>query len=204
MKSIYISIIISLLSYSVVSYLNGFLAYNVTNPDRFDSELPDYLFKLLPLIPQFVPNTLLVTYIIYFLLRNTHIVDLNNLLKLINIITILFLLRAVTFTVTIVPPSLPGCVGRNLSMPIEWDIMKFLLTSDDNTCTDYMYSGHAVYFTLMYKYMYKFNSNIYERMLNTIYVAIGLTSIIAAHIHYSVDVIIGIAMSTIMFDLLMF
>ena len=110
-------------------------------------------------------------------------------------ITILFTLRIFTFIVTIVPPSTINCINRNSSSPYEWNVVKYLLLSDDNTCIDYMFSGHACYFVLLFLFTMKMSESKIEKILCANYAILGIFSIVAGHIHYTADVIVGIVLS---------
>lgn len=192
---LYNNIWITLLSYSIVSYLNGFLALNYIDPEYSGDPLPDVGFQYLPHISPNYPNNMLIVYCLYFVLRFVRFKNIEHLKNLLWSITLLFALRAFTFTLTIVPPSTVNCYYRNKDMPIQWNVLQSLLTSSDNTCIDYMFSGHAVYFLLLCLSVIKFSQNKYEKFVNILYVTLGILSIIAGHIHYTVDVLIAIVLS---------
>jgi len=190
-----LNLFLALLSFSVISYINGFTAVNMPNSIADLPPLPDIGFQYLPLIPEIYPNILLIIFCVYFFGRFIRLQNIEILTKLIWCIAILFAFRIFTFTVTTVPPSTIGCANRNSSAPFEWNAVKFLISQDDNTCTDYMFSGHAVYFILLYLFMFKLSGNVIEKIVFFIYVVLGIMSIIAGHIHYTVDVVIAIILS---------
>lgn len=193
--NIYSRLFLAFISFSVISYINGLLAINVTNNMINSLPLPDVGFYYLPRISNFYPNLMLVSFYIYFCTRFIRFRNINQLISLLWCITILFIFRSITFVVTTVPPAITNCYNRNSTDPIEWNVLKFLLTSDDNTCIDYMFSGHAVYYVILYMFILELTTNIVEKTLSTIYIVFGLLSIISGHIHYTVDVIIAIILS---------
>ena len=58
-----------------------------------------------------------------------------------------------------------------------------------------MFSGHATYFTLLFLFNKKYNF-----YFNVLVFIVGNISIISGHLHYSVDVIIGIVLSILVFN----
>ena len=179
----------------VISYLNGLLAVNMNNPIIHLPPLPDIGFEHLPQIPNSYPNILLIAFCIYFSLRFFRWKNLNSILKLVQCITVLFTIRLLTFPSTIVPPSTTGCANRNETAAYEWNVLRVLIFSDDNTCVDYMFSGHASYFILIYLFTLRLSQNFKEKLIMTMVTILGLASIIAGHIHYTVDVIVGLILS---------
>lgn len=190
-----------ILSFAVISYLNGLLAINMINPVVNLPILPDIGFEYLPHIPSKYPNLLLLFGGIYFATRFFRLKNLEELINMFRCITILFTLRILTFTVTIVPPSTIDCYERNSTSPIEWNVIKYLVFNNDNTCIDYMFSGHACYFVMFLLFTLKFSEYKLEKILFSLYTLIGLLSIISGHIHYTVDVIVGVALSIWCFKL---
>lgn len=191
----YHNIFLALLCYSIVSYINGLVAVNLYNPIVNSSTLPDIGFEYLPQIPSMYPNIMILLSGIYFIIRFLRLSNLEVVSRVIWCLAILFTIRIFTFPVTIVPPSTVGCVNRNRSMPIEWNVLKVIVLGNDNTCTDYMFSGHACYFVLLLLFTFELSVHKIEKFVYTIYTCIGIISIICGHIHYTSDVIVGIVLS---------
>jgi hypothetical protein len=165
------------------------------NPVANIPPLPDLGFDYLPQIPPLYPNLMILFAGIYFGARFFRLENLRYVTNLIWCIAILFTIRIFTFTVTIVPPSIFGCMSRDSTAPIEWNVLKYLVNGGDNTCTDYMFSGHAFNFVLLLIYTFKISKYRFEKIMFTIYTVIGLISIICGHIHYTNDVIVAIVLA---------
>lgn len=199
---IWYNFLLAVLSYFIISYLNGLLALNIINPIVNLPTLPDVGFYYLPHISPTYPNLLLLFACIYFTARFFRLENLKPLTYLIWCITILFTIRIFTFTVTIVPPSTIGCINRNSAMPIEWNVLKYLIFSNDNTCTDYMFSGHASYFIILLLFTFQISKYNLEKIVFSIFTLFGLLSIICGHIHYTADVIVAIVLSFCCYNLI--
>jgi hypothetical protein len=188
-------LLLVLFFYSVVSYTNGLFAINMINPIINTPALPDIGFYYLPIIPNSYPNILLIVFVTYFCIRFIRDKNVDQLIKLLWCISILFLFRIITFSVTIVPPVTTGCYSRNSNSSIEWNVLKYLLSTDDNTCVDYMFSGHAVYYMVPFLFLLKMSTYAIEKILCTFYVIVGIFSIVSGHIHYTADVIVALILS---------
>lgn len=188
-------ILLAVLSYSLISYLNGLLAINLYNPITNLSPLPDFGFRYLPHISSMYPNMLLLIGGIYFAARFFRLKNLKKITEMIWCITGLFTIRILTFPVTIVPPSISGCINNNNTSGIELNVLKYLILSNDNTCTDYMFSGHACYLMLFLLFTLELSKNKLEKLLCSIFTMISLVSIICGRIHYTADVVVAIALS---------
>jgi len=194
--------IVSFLAYSFVNYVNVFLSLNIIDPVARHEPLPDVGFYYLPHISTTYPTVLLVSFCAYCLVRFLRPENFNSIIKLMWCINILFGLRAITFSVTLVPPTTIDCHMRNASMPIEWNIVKYLYLDGGNTCPDYMFSGHAMYLVLFYLYILKYSDWPLEKYVSSVYVPISLIAIISGHIHYTVDVIVAIVLSWFVFRMI--
>ncbi|XWV24540.1 putative phosphatidylcholine ceramide cholinephosphotransferase 2-like [Tupanvirus deep ocean] len=200
--NLYIKLLFAVISFSIISYLNGLVALNMINPAINSPTLPDIGFRYLPQISATVPNLLLVFSCIYFAIRFFRFENLKILIDLVWCITVLFAIRLFTFTVTIVPPSTIGCINRNINDPIEWNVVKYLIFSNDNTCTDYMFSGHACYFVILFLFALQLSRYKWEKILYAVVTLLGLASIVCGHIHYTADVVVGIVLSFWCFNLI--
>ncbi|XWV25774.1 PAP2 superfamily [Tupanvirus soda lake] len=199
--NLYINLLLAVVSFSFISYLNGLVALNMINTAINSPTLPDIGFQYLPQISATVPNLLLIFSCIYFALRFFRLDNLRTLVDLVWCITVLFAIRIFTFTVTIVPPSTIGCINRDINDPIEWNVVEYLIYSDDNTCTDYMFSGHACYFVVLLLYTLRLSKYKWEKIIFAVLTLLGLISIICGHIHYTADVVVGIVLSFWCFNL---
>ena len=107
-------------------------------------------------------------------------------------LSILFVFRLMAFTVTFVPPSLPSCLSRNPGEPIIWNVLPILINSRDNTCLDMMFSGHACHLIIFYLSIHTLSTNICEKFMYGFFTFVSVLSVIASHLHYTVDVLIAI------------
>jgi len=185
----------------LISYINGFLALNIINPSLRQKPLFDVGFLLLPQISVLYPNIMLLSFIGYFILRFNRGKYYSKILKLMICLCILFTLRAFTFTLTIVPPTNQNCVSRNVTDGYVWNIFKELILTEDNSCIDYMFSGHTVYLTLGSLFIFTYSVYKIEKLITFLYLNIAIGTIIASRIHYTVDVIIGMSLAMLIFKI---
>lgn len=191
-------IFINFIIYSIVSYFNALASLNINNTLIGTIPLPDLGFKILPHIPSMIPNIILILICLYFALKYFRKSYLSHLNKLLICLSILFFIRLFSFLVTFVPPTIPNCDVDHCEY-IKWNVFKSLYMDGDNTCLDYMFSGHASYMTLIYLFIMTFSSDLLEKIGASIFYPFAILSIIAGHIHYSVDVVIGISLSVLTF-----
>lgn len=183
-----------------IMFMNGFVAINMVDPLKYAPALPDYGHSFLPFITNKIPNYMLCIYFSYFMARILFSRKILDLVKFMLCINFLFTLRLLTFTMTIEPPPLPRCTERNSLEPLIWNIVGFIIDTSDRTCIDNMFSGHACYITTIFLYMLQQNIGSTEKFTNIIVFITATLSIIASHIHYTSDVIIGIALSTLTYN----
>lgn len=120
-----------------------------------------------------------------------------------------YTIRVLLFTVTIlpVPHTYTGCPYEN--NVLHWYILKPLyrmltlgMTGSNLGCGDYIYSGHTSSLTFLCffgrDYFY-FKSKIISFLLWMINF-IGMIFIIKSHIHYTVDVILGFIVATMIYS----
>jgi hypothetical protein len=201
--NMFLYFLINVIIFCIVMYLNGFVAINLINPIKTLPHLPDIGFDYLVQISPKIPNYLILLYCLYFVIRFVNKSNIKSLSNLCMCLSILFTFRLITFSVTYVPPTLSNCFARDPNAPIEWNILKFLLSNDDNTCVDYMFSGHATFFTIIYLYIIQYSNNFYEKITFTFITPIAILSIICGHIHYTADVVVGMIMSFMAYCLIL-
>ena len=197
MKNPISSIISAIVYFGFIGYLNAFMALNLIDPLKNATSLPDIGHTYLPKIPHVIPNYLLLGYLAYFIFRFVKLRNIYHLSKFIWIINIIFTIRLFTFTVTILPPPLPHCESRMDNQSIVWNVLSHLYYDSDNTCIDMMFSGHASFFILIMIYSLILSNCNSEKLFSMAFCLVGLVSIIAGHIHYTTDVIIGIVITVL-------
>ena len=195
MKARY-NLLLSIISCLIVLWLNGFFLVNIINPIKNSPPLPDIGFFYLPEMDPFYPNILLTIFAIYFATRFIRTKNLEIFIKLIWYNTIIFTIRLFCFITTILPPIRTDCYYRKESDPLEWLVIIKIIMINSNTCIDYIFSGHTSYFVLLYLSFFKFSSYKIEKILFLPYAIIGIICIIAARLHYTVDIIVAVSMTT--------
>lgn len=118
-----------------------------------------------------------------------------KIMQLLWLLTIIFSYRLIAFTVTHFPPATKEYVYKMENEPMVWNVLGFLITKSFNSCTDYMFSGHAVYFTLLNLSLCDLSHQTIEKKFFFIYTIVGIITIIASRLHYTVDVLIAIIIS---------
>jgi hypothetical protein len=194
MKPITKSLLIAILFYLLVGYINEFTAenqvyHNINNPPLFDRG-----HNFLPLFPQILPDIGLISFIIYFILRwcVSHPATLVNFLWMVSL---LFIGRVFLLTLTQIPPSLPGCSSVKKNEPLHFKVFR----KGWNECLDYMYSGHTIHCVLITLFTLFLSSNIGEKALIVLATIIELMFIIGSRMHYTADVLVGTIVTILMF-----
>lgn len=182
--------------YTGIGYLNSFLSINVINPLRASPPLPDVLFDCLPRVSDLVPHAMLGLMTVYFLYRYWG--NWGVLRRTYNRISLLFAMRVLTFTLTPIPPSLPGCLSREPGGSLHWDVATDLIRSRDNTCLDMMFSGHATHL-VAFAIVLLPTATPHARLVILVYTVLGLLSIIASHLHYTADVLVAVFLTLLVF-----
>ena len=192
------NIIAAFIFFAIVGYLNAFLTLNLYDPLRTNPPLPDRGHDYFPVISLTIPNVMLIGYFVYFIIRNLAVRNLQNISKFLVCISLVFTIRLFTYTLTTYPPPLPHCESRQVGEPIVWNVLGNMFKDNDNTCLDMMFSGHASYFTLILLFIIKDSTSDIEQAINVAYYVVGLFGIIASHMHYSSDVVVGVAVTVLM------
>ena len=195
------NIILTSIYFLFIGYFNAFITLNIIDPLRYSNPLPDIGHTYLPFISNKVPNYMICIYVIYFILRQIfNKYRKEDILRFLWCINILFTLRIFTYTLTIEPPPLSLCADRDPNSKYIWNVLLYLYNNSDNTCLDMMFSGHACYFTIVYMSIINRSEYMGEKIINSFIFVIGMLSIIAAHIHYTSDVIVGLILSMLIYD----
>lgn len=194
MKPITKSLLIAIVFYLLVGYINEFAAenqvyHNIKNPPLFDRG-----HNFLPIFPKILPDIGLLIFIIYFIFRwcITHPSTLVNFLWMVSL---LFIGRVFLLTLTQIPPALPGCSSVKKNEPIHFTVFR----KGWNECLDYMYSGHTIHCVLIALFTLYLSSNIGEKAIIILATIIELLFIIGSRIHYTADVLVGVIVTILMF-----
>jgi hypothetical protein len=112
---------------------------------------------------------------ILYLLKNKKLEIINETLK---IFSILFLLRSITFNMTILPVPAP-CSFKLIN----------------GGCHDLIFSGHYIFLTVTLYIILNLKINIYFKFFSVIMFIISLISTLTCKRHYTVDIILSVTLS---------
>jgi len=183
----------SILFYLFTGYLNFFLAINIINPTLGTPILPDIGFYLLPHISYIYTDIIISVIFLYFYIK-WYYLDKQLLARFFYLSGFMLFIRLFTFSVTLIPPCINDCVSRKHGESFIW-----ITHQIDLGCSDHMFSGHAVHFTL-FMLMTLYSSNKYwEKIFMGIIYLPYLLLIIASKLHYTVDVLIGSILTTLIY-----
>lgn len=188
-------ILLALFVYGAVGYANSFaeknqvLQYGIDNPPLYDR-----LHNALPVFSKFYADVLAVALVAYFILRwgIKYPKVIENYLW---IVTMLFIGRVLTFTVTQFPPSRPGCSTRR-----EGDrIIANPFPKGWQSCRDMLYSGHTLHTVLVLLFVLYLSKSTGEKAVVSVLVLLELVLIIGSRMHYSCDVFIATLVTILIF-----
>ena len=185
---------IALFVYLAVGYINQFATENAVSYVMDMPPLYDRGHNVLPVVPKIYADILVITIVLYFLLRwgIKYPKALENYLW---IVTILFVGRVVMFTVTQLPPAEPECSNKKPGEPIHYQVMR----KGWKECKDLIYSGHTLHAVLVLLFVLYLSKSILEKIIVTIAVGIALVLIIASRLHYTVDVLLATFITILVF-----
>jgi hypothetical protein len=186
-------IIIAIIFYLVVGYINEFVAENQVYHDINQPPLFDRLHNLIPPISAKYANGLLVLLLLYFIFR-WGIKSYSVLENYLWIVALLFVGRVIIFSLTQVPPAVTGCSTKKPHSPFH-----YILMYDWKECLDYMYSGHAIHSVLIVLFVLMLSKSMFEKIGIGLLVLLELYFIVAARIHYSSDILVGTLMTILIF-----
>lgn len=187
----------ALLCYLIIGYVNQFYSINMTAP--FNKEpLYDILFNWLPIIPPLISDAFLISLATYFVCRWLFI-DKSKIHNFLKMMSWIFVVRLCCFGSTTVPFPMGKCNVRQVTDPIIWNVFPYLSEYHSHSCYDLMFSGHAAHATLIWLFTMVYTNLKYEKILITVMAFLCNFSVIASRIHYTHDVIIGTAISILMF-----
>lgn len=194
MQFTYKSLIIAIVFYLLVGYINEFAAENQVYHNINEAPLYDRGHNFLPLLPKNLPDIGLFIFLAYFILRwcITHPTTLINYLWMISF---LFIGRVFLLTLTQLPPAVRGCSTVKKHEPLHFTVFR----NGWNECLDYMYSGHTIHCVLIALFTIYLSSNIGEKVLVVLATIIELLLIIGSRIHYTADVLVGTIVTILIF-----
>lgn len=135
-------------------------------------------------VPEFVPVYAVFVVLGYGLVRVVLSRRYDLLVTFFWTMTLLYSIRLLAFTMTVMPPARsrrPMADVSIVQLPFE-------------TCTDYMYSGHAAHMILVMTLLSR-TATALELALGLAVTILGCCSMVVLRFHYSSDVIVGAAIA---------
>lgn len=188
---------IALLLYMFIGYMNQLYSINMTAP--FNKEpLYDVGFQYIPKVNPKFPDYALILFVIYFVCR-WMLIDRRKISNFMKMMRWVFFVRLCCFGFTTVPYPVDGCNARRPGDPIIWNVLPYLWDNHIHSCYDMMFSGHAAHVTLIWLFTMIYSKSRVEKIIVTLGFLTCCLLIIAGRIHYTYEVIVGSAISILMF-----
>jgi len=194
MKPIVKKLLIAIVVYLFITYINEFVAENQVNHSINEPPLFDRGHNLLPLVSKNIPDIGLTSFLLYFFFR-WGIKYPNALINYLYIMSILFIGRVILLSVTQIPPAFSGCSTVKKGDSYYFNVFR----TGWNECLDYMYSGHTIHCVLVALFTFYLSTNTFEKSLVILATILELLSIIGSRIHYTSDVLVGTLVTILIF-----
>jgi len=194
MKPIIKKLLIAIVVYLFITYINEFVAENQVNHSINEPPLFDRGHNLLPLVSKNIPDIGLTSFLLYFFFR-WGINHPNALINYLYIMSILFIGRVILLSVTQIPPAFSGCSTVKKGDSYYFNVFR----TGWNECLDYMYSGHTIHCVLVALFTFYLSTNTFEKSLVILATILELLSIIGSRIHYTSDVLVGTLVTILIF-----
>ncbi|KAJ2540625.1 hypothetical protein EV175_006214 [Coemansia sp. RSA 1933] len=114
-------------------------------------------------------------------------------------VMILYFLRSITISVTTMPPPRASCA---IYVPhTVWELLRAtpqILGGSMSQCTDDMFSGHTVIFTISFLFLRTYATHWTIVVYAAIHALAGILSVLLARYHYTVDVVVAALLTYMM------
>lgn len=177
------------------------------------SPLYDKLFQVLPDLSRmrgFLPDALLTSFLVLSILV-TFVFPSKVLLRyqsvvvgrrVLWILSLLYIFRMCSFLVTTVPSPLYDCVPQYPSGPAEYALLMFkMATGKISACTDNIYSGHTTLASVLFFTNLVYSGRWYFAVYSFFHAGSVLVTLLLARLHYSVDILIALFMTSFLYCL---
>lgn len=187
-------IVIALILYGVVGYINQYVTENTVSHVMDYPPLFDRGHNAFPLVPKLYADVIVISIVAYFVLRwgVRYPKTIENYLW---IVVFLFIGRVVMFSMTQLPPPLPGCSAKKPGDPKHFRVLK----KSWKECKDLIYSGHTLHAVLVLLFVLYISKSVLEKVVVACAVVIAIVMIIASRIHYTVDVLLATLLTILVF-----
>ncbi|KAJ2135700.1 hypothetical protein IW136_004177 [Coemansia sp. RSA 678] len=111
-------------------------------------------------------------------------------------VTLLYLLRSITISVTTVPPSTPSC--QIAPAQTAWQLIRAtpdILAGSVGQCTDKIFSGHTTILFISFLFWRRYATHWAFIAYSAVHTAVGITTVLMARYHYTVDVVIALLLT---------
>jgi len=177
--------------YLLILYINQWFAVNSPDMEKNQTRLYDRGFDIFkPPISSRIPDILLITTMIYFILRwySTH---KKLLIKFFFLMILLFTMRVFIFMATETPTPLANCDPNKEGDKWNKFDIKWVFGDHEKTCLDNMFSGHAVHIIGIFLFTLMFSSYLREKIIIGILMVVTLITLIWSRLHYTSDVVVA-------------
>ncbi|KAJ1792821.1 hypothetical protein LPJ62_000622 [Coemansia sp. RSA 2167] len=111
-------------------------------------------------------------------------------------VTLLYLLRSITISVTTVPPSTPLC--QIAPAQTAWQLIRAtpdILAGSVGQCTDKIFSGHTTILFISFLFWRRYATHWAFIAYSAVHTTVGITTVLMARYHYTVDVVIALLLT---------
>ncbi|PIA18241.1 hypothetical protein COEREDRAFT_85236 [Coemansia reversa NRRL 1564] len=112
------------------------------------------------------------------------------------IMAIMYSIRSLTISVTTMPPSTKNCIPQVAHNVTELlGIVPKMITGELSGCTDKIFSGHTTILMISFLFWTRYAKHWAFIAYSAVHTLLGIASVMAARIHYSVDVVLAVLLS---------
>lgn len=185
-------IVVALVVYFSIGYLNEFAAENTVWRSIHEAPLYDRIHAVVPPISTMWPDVGLVALLVYFVVR-WGVPDPKVLENYLWLVALLFVGRVLTFSATQVPPPRPGCSSVDKDSRLRW----IPFANGWKECEDEMYSGHTIHAVLIAMFVLFLSRSVPEKVVVVLAVIAELVLVIVGRLHYTADVLVAVIVTAL-------
>lgn len=187
--------------YIAIIILTIFITENIADYKYNDDGLYDTLHNSFDkIISMKYTNYIVFIFMIYCIIRFIFI-NTRYIGDALILISVLFILRLLTFTLTNVPP--PYILKKNKELckyKLFGKHFGFSFNNIASTCNDFMFSGHTIHIIAFLLFILYFSNNLIEKIVLFCLSLIILFFIINSRMHYTSDVVVAIIITFLLFN----